>query len=272
MTLTELGLIIASGLAAGFINAVSGGGGMLTVPALIFIGFPPGVANGTNRVAVVIQNLAAMAAYHRLRITDHRLAFSLSLPAILGALCGALVSVRLDDAQFRTLLGIVMLGLLGPILAEPKLHTHPAIFCRRGRRGWILRTVFFALGLYGGLLQIGVGVFILVALSTIGGMDLVPANGVKVVIVFCLTAVALLVFVANGKVAWGAAFLMATANAVGAWLGAHWGVRKGAFWIRGVLVATVFVMALYLLGALSWIAPLLDSLRLSGISRMRGIG
>ncbi|MEW6301318.1 MAG: TSUP family transporter, partial [Thermodesulfobacteriota bacterium] len=61
MTLIDLGLILASGLAAGFLNAVSGGGGMLTVPALIFIGFSPGVANGTNRVAVVIQNLAAMA-------------------------------------------------------------------------------------------------------------------------------------------------------------------------------------------------------------------
>lgn len=250
MTLTDLGLIIASGLAAGFLNAVSGGGGMLTMPALIFIGFSPGVANGTNRVAVVIQNLAAMAAYQRLHVMDHRLALSLAVPATIGALCGAMVSVRLDDAQFRTLLGVVMLLLLGPILAEPSPNARTVLLGRTQRRGWLFTLVFFVLGFYGGLLQIGVGVFVLVALSSMGGMDLVSANAVKVVIVFCLTALALLVFIADGKVAWGAGLLMATANAVGAWFGAHWGVRKGAYWIRVVLVVTVTAMALQLLGVL----------------------
>jgi uncharacterized membrane protein YfcA len=252
MTLIDLGLILASGLAAGFLNAVSGGGGMLTVPALIFIGFSPGVANGTNRVAVVIQNLAAMAAYQRLHVLDHRLAFALAVPATVGAVCGAMVSVRLDDTQFRTLLGVVMLLLLGPILAEPSLNARAVTLGRTRRTGWPSALVFFALGFYGGLLQIGVGVFILVALSTMGGMDLVPANAVKVVIVFCLTTLALLVFIADGKVAWGAGLLMATANAAGAWFGAHWGVRKGSYWIRIVLVATVVAMALQLLGVLSW--------------------
>ncbi|MBI3303033.1 MAG: sulfite exporter TauE/SafE family protein [Deltaproteobacteria bacterium] len=104
MPIIDLALIVASGLAAGFINAVSGGGAVLTVPALIFIGLPPGVANGTNRVAVVVQNVAALAAYQRLRVTDHRMGLALALPATLGSLGGALVSIRLNDAQFRTIL------------------------------------------------------------------------------------------------------------------------------------------------------------------------
>jgi hypothetical protein len=258
MTLTDLGLIIVSGLAAGFLNAVSGGGGMLTMPALIFIGFSPGVANGTNRIAVVIQNLAAMVAYQRLHAMDHRSAFLLSVPATIGAFCGAIVSVRLDDAQFRTLLGVMMLLLLGPILAEPSLHARTVLLGRAQRRGWLLTLVFLVLGFYGGLLQVGVGVFVLVALSSIGGMDLVSANAVKVAIVFCLTALALLVFIAEGKVAWRAGLLLATANGIGAWCGAHWGVRKGAHWIRGVLVVTVIAMALQLLGVLSWVGHLLQ--------------
>jgi hypothetical protein len=257
MTVTEAALIIASGLAAGFINAVSGGGAMLTVPAMIFIGLPPGVANGTNRVAVAVQNVAALAAYHRLRVTDHRLGFALSLPATLGSLGGALVSVRLNDAQFRATLGVVLLLLLGPILAEPQLNARAARLGRSLHSGWRVWLVFFLLGVYGGLLQIGVGIFILVALSAFGGMDLVRANSVKVMIVFCLTTLALFIFIADGKVAWGVGFLLAVSNSIGAWLGAYWGVRKGAFWIRIVLTGTVIVMALQLLGVLSWIGRLL---------------
>lgn len=257
MAVTDLALILASGLAAGFINAVSGGGAMLTVPALIFIGIPPGVANGTNRLAVAVQNLAAIAAYERLGVANHRLAFSLARPATLGSLCGALVSVRLDDAQFRMLLGVMLLLLLGPILLEPRLRNPVAPLQEAQRAGWGLSIVFFFLGVYGGLLQIGVGVFVLVALTSLAGIDLVLANSVKVGVVFCVTTLSLLVFIAEGKVAWSAGLLLATANAIGVWLGAHWGVRKGASWIRIVLIGTVIVMALQLLGLLSWIGHLL---------------
>lgn len=256
MTATDLALLIASGLAAGFINAVSGGGAMLTVPALIFIGLPPGVANGTNRVAVVAQNFAAIAAYQRLQVIDYRLALSLSVPATVGSLCGAMVSVRLDDALFRTILGIVMLLLIGPILIEPKLSSTVAAWGRISRPRWLLWLTFLGLGFYGGLLQIGVGIFILVALNSLAGMGLVPANGVKVVVVLCLTTLALFVFIADGKVNWSVGLLMATANATGAWFGAHWGVRKGDYWIRVVLIGTVIVMALQLLGVPSWIGAL----------------
>jgi uncharacterized membrane protein YfcA len=257
MTLTDLILIIASGLAAGFINAVSGGGAMLTVPALIFIGLPPGVANGTNRVAVFVQNIAALAAYQRLQVTNYTLGVSLAVPATIGALVGALVSVRLNDDLFRTILGFVLLLLIGPILAEPRLNARAATLMSPAQAGWLLWTVFFVLGVYGGLLQIGVGIFILVALSSFGGLDLVLANGIKVFIVLCLTGLALLVFVAEGKVAWGVGLLLATSNAAGAWCGAYWGVRKGAYWIRVVLTVTVIAMALQLLGVLSWVGRFL---------------
>jgi uncharacterized protein len=254
MSVFDFALLVASGLAAGFINAVSGGGAMLTVPALIFIGLPPGVANGTNRVAVTIQNVAALAAYQRLGVANHRLAFSLALPATFGSLVGALISVRLDDAQFRTILGIVMLLLIGPVSLEPRLNARATAQSRPSREGWVMWLVFFALGIYGGLLQIGVGIFILVALSAFGGMDLVLANSIKVTIVLCLTTLALLVFVADGKVAWGAGLLLAASNAAGAWLGVYWGVKKGAYWIRVVLIATTVAMSLQLLGVLTWIA------------------
>ena len=247
MSATDILLITLAGLAAGFLNAVSGGGAMLTVPALILIGLPPGVANGTNRLAVVAQSLTALTVYSRLDNTDMRLAGSLTIPAMLGAGCGALVSVRLDDAVFQNLLAGMMIVLLVPVLFESSFRTSRFIPSGSLRARRVLQGVMFGIGLYGGLLQIGTGLFVLIALNALGGLSLVLANGVKVVLVTALTGVALCIFMLDGKVDWGVGLLLAATTSVGAWGGAHWGVRKGDVWIRFVVAATVIVMALQLL-------------------------
>lgn len=257
MTAGEILILFVSGLAAGFINAVSGGGSMLTLPALLFIGIPPGIANGTNRVAVVAQNIAALVTYHRLQVTDHRLAFSLCIPTTIGSVLGALISIRLDDDQFRTVLGAALLLLVGPVLLEPRLRARFATRQQAFRESWGLWTVFFAIGVYCGFLQVAAGLFFLLVLSLFGGVDLVLANSIKVTVMLCTTAAALLVFIADGKVIWSTGLLLAAANALGAWLGAHWGVRKGAYWIRVVLIATVVSIALQLLGVFSWFGQMI---------------
>jgi uncharacterized membrane protein YfcA len=260
-SLLHLTLLIASGLAAGFINAVSGGGSVLTLPALIFIGVPPGIANGTNRVAVVVQNIAALITYHQLKVTNHRLAFSLAIPTIVGSFLGALVSIRLDDTQFRTILGIVLLFLIGPVLAEPQLNARFVNRQHAFRESWGLWAVFFVIGVYSGFLQVAAGLFFLFVLSVCSGMNLVLANSIKVTAMLCTTATALLVFVADNKVAWGTGLLLAVANALGAWLGARWGVKKGDYWIRVVLIITVVGMAVQLLGGFSWLSRFLSAVR-----------
>lgn len=257
LSLTDMLLISLSGLVAGFLNAVSGGGAMLTVPALILIGLPPGVANGTNRLAVVLQSLTALAAYKKLKQTDSGLAVSLMIPAMLGSVCGALVSVRLDDAVFQTLLAITMMILLIPIVFEPVLNSKLLAVSETGRGRRLLQVVFFGIGLYGGLLQIGAGIFILVALSTLGGLNLMLANGVKVVIVMGVTGIACCVFALNGKVDWSAGLLLSVASSIGAWFGAHWGVNKGEGWIRIMLAGTIVVMAFQLLGVWEMLGRLL---------------
>ena len=257
MSVTDILLITLSGLAAGFLNAVSGGGAMLTVPALILIGLPPGVANGTNRLAVVLQSLTALAAYKKLKQTDSGLAIALVIPAMLGSVGGALVSVRLDDEVFQTLLASMMMVMLIPIVFEPFLNSKLLAVSGtvRGRR--LLQGIFFGIGLYGGLLQIGAGIFILVTLSTVGGLSLNLANGVKVVIVMGLTGIACCVFALNGKIDWSVGLLLSIATSIGAWFGAHWGVSKGEGWIRIVLAGTVVVMAFQLLGVWESLSPLL---------------
>ena len=257
MSLTDILLISLSGLAAGFLNAVSGGGAVLTVPALILIGLPPGVANGTNRLAVVLQSLTALAAYKKLNQTDTGLAITLMIPAMLGSVCGALVSVRLDDAVFQTLLAITMMVLFIPVVFEPVLNSKLLAVSGTDRGRRLLQVVFFGIGLYGGLLQIGAGIFILVGLSTMGGLNLMLANGVKVVIIMGVTGISCCVFALNGKVDWSAGLILSVTTSIGAWFGAHWGVSKGEGWIRIVLAGTIVVMAFQLLGVWEMLGRLL---------------
>lgn len=267
LSMTELALITASGIAAGFLNAVSGGGAMLTLPVLIFIGVPPAVANGTNRLAVVFQSLTALAAYRKLDNTDSKLALFLAFPAGLGSVCGSWVSVRLEDSTFQTMLAWMMMALIFPVLFEAQLHRRLVRYHDTARGKKLLQTVFFCIGLYGGLLQIGAGIFILVALSTLGGLGLVLANGVKVVIVLCLTSIALFLFILEGKIDWQIGILLSLSTSVGAWIGAHLGVSKGQTWIRRVVATTIVLMALQLLGGFERLAaysqPYIENLSLS---------
>ena len=113
------------------------------MPVLILIGLPPGVANGTNRLAVVLQSLTALAAYTKLKQTDSGLAIALMIPAMLGSVCGALVSVRLDDAVFQTLLAITMMVLLIPVVFEPVLNRKFLAVSVTGRGRRLLQVVFF---------------------------------------------------------------------------------------------------------------------------------
>ncbi len=114
MTLTAL--VFFSGLAAGFINVVAGGGSLLTLPVLLFLGLPAATANATNRVGILLQNVVATSTFRRQGLLEAGLGLRLMLAAAPGAALGALVAVDVDDRLFRWVLGAVMLLVLVSII------------------------------------------------------------------------------------------------------------------------------------------------------------
>jgi hypothetical protein len=240
--------LVATGMAAGFINVVAGGGSLLTVPLLIFLGLPENTANGTSRLALLVQNAVALAKYHREGRLDVALLRRLALPAIAGAALGAVAATRISDAAFRTVLAWVMLGCALLVAVEPMFRS-----ARRTRTGGATLSAarvwptLFAIGLYGGLVQAGVGYLILAGLTIVLGVDLVQANIQKVAIVFVYTPIAFLVFSSDGLVAWGPAVVLCLGQALGGWLGAREALRRGEGFIRATLVAVVVLSAVKLL-------------------------
>jgi uncharacterized membrane protein YfcA len=243
VTLFEAGLLVCGGALAGVVNTLAGGGSLLTVPLLTFAGLPADIANGTNRVGILIQNAVASWGFWREGVPGFREAAPLVLPVVGGALVGAYGVSQLDAATFQRLFGFVMLLLLVPTLRGPKPGRSP-----RGPLSGPLRAlIFFGIGLYGGAVQAGVGILLIYALS-LGGSDLVRSNSVKVVVNSCFTLVVLPIFLLAGQVAWLPALVLGAGFALGGFVGPRLAVRRGERLIRGVLGAAVVALAGRMLG------------------------
>jgi uncharacterized membrane protein YfcA len=242
----EIALLLAGGLVAGVINTLAGGGSLLTVPLLVLLGLPGSVANGTNRVGILVQNLIAVWRFRSEGISELSRALPVLVPVLLGSVIGATAIAQLTDDAFERAFGVVMVLLLVPTLRRPaRGRDHPAAV-----PPWpsALRfAVFFLVGLYGGAFQAGVGIALLFALSH-SGLDLVRANAVKVVVIAALTAVAIPVFIAEGQVTQIPALTLAVGFAAGGALGVRLAVAGGEKLIRPVLVVAVVALAGRMLG------------------------
>ena len=247
MEIWHIPVIFTAGILAGFINTLAGGGSLLTLPILIFLGLPTAVANGTNRIAIVAQCAFAVAGFKKKGVSNFKLSLLLSTPAIIGAIIGAYFAVDISDVLFRRVLAVIMLLVLGLILWNPR-QDGGSNSNSLGRRQLITAmTVFFFIGIYGGFIQVGVGFIIIAALTTITKFNLVVTNSHKVFIAGIYTVFALIVFAFNDKVCWEIGVCLAAGMGLGGWIGSHWAVAKGERWIRVVLAICVVAMVIKLI-------------------------
>lgn len=234
-------LLVAGGLTAGIVNTLAGAGSLLTVPLLVLVGLPGTIANGTNRVGILLHNVVAAWRFRAEGVSGFRSALPLLVPVGLGSLAGALTISQVTDRTFEKLFGVVMVLLLIPILWQraPAFTTTKSL---RRSSAPVAFFMFFTIGLYGGAFQAGVGIALIFAQS-FTGRDLVSANSVKVVVNTVLTLVALPVFVARAQIAWLPGALLAMGFALGAAIGVRLAVRGEERAIRPVLAASVLALA-----------------------------
>jgi uncharacterized membrane protein YfcA len=242
-----LAAVPVTGFAAGFINTLAGSGSLITLPVLILLGLPANVANGTNRVGVLLQNIVAVETFRRHDSLDAAGSWRLILAALLGAVVGAALAVNVDAALLKRIIGALMLVMLVVVLWRPNrwLQAHAA---QRRAHAWIQVPLFFAIGAYGGFIQAGVGVFLLAGLVLSAGYDLVGANAIKNLTVLVFTVAALAVFAVNGQVRWELGLLLGCGNALGAWVAARLAVRRGAEFVRWALILILLAAAIALIG------------------------
>ena len=241
-------LILITGTVAGFINAMAGGGSLLTLPMLIFFGLPAAKANGTNRIAIAIQCVSGAAGFHRKGFSDFRFSALLVLPAIAGAFIGANIAVDMPEVMFKRILAAIMVAVLGLTLFSSARQSEGESLILRvsWNRKIAAMCVYFFIGIYGGFIQAGVGFIIIAALTSINGFDLIRANAIKLFVSIFYNLVALGVFIQSGNADPFFGLTLALGNAAGAWFGSHWAVDRGEKWIKVVLVVTSLAFAIRL--------------------------
>ncbi|MFK7954199.1 MAG: sulfite exporter TauE/SafE family protein [Ekhidna sp.] len=238
-------LLIGVGVFAGFINTVAGGGSLLTLPLLIFLGLPSAEANASNRVAIFIQNIFSVAGFRSKGISIFPFGIWVAIPAVIGAIIGSKIAVDINEELFNKILAVIMLMVMGITIFKPKA-TEEAEKLLTTKKIWLSIIVFFFLGIYGGFIQAGIGFLIIATLTAIHGFKMAKTNAIKVFVALSYTVAALVVFYISGKIRWEYGLTLAVGNAIGGWIGSRWSANKSDKIIRMILIVMVLALSIKL--------------------------
>ncbi|PLV59113.1 sulfite exporter TauE/SafE family protein [Thermotoga sp. KOL6] len=226
------------GILAGFLNVMAGGGSMITLPILTALGLSIDVANGTNRIAIILQNLVAIERFKAKKMLKMNEAFLVSIPAIGGALLGSSIAVQINKDLLQKIVGVIFLIMAISLIWKPRIWVED----RETKRNWMLIYIaFFLIGVYGGFIQAGVGFLLMPAITLLLGYELVKTNAIKVFIVASYNLIALVIFILNGKVNFLYGFVLALGNMTGAWLAANLSIKKGSEWVRWIVFIAIVI-------------------------------
>lgn len=245
--------VVGVGILVGFINTLAGSGSVISLPLLIFLGLPANVANGTNRVALIMQNIVGVSSFYRKGKLDTGHGWIPSIAAAVGALLGANIAADLNEQVMEKAIGVLMVIMFFVILYKPNRWIREKQEVK-SQSTWLQIVVFFLLGIYGGFVQAGVGIFLLAALVLNAGYDLVKANALKLLIVLIYTPFALAVFIFNDQVWWSYGLMLGAGSMTGAFLATKFALHWGPKYIRYILLFMIVVSALKLFGVFEWVS------------------
>ncbi len=229
--------LVAGGVGAGFVNVLAGGGSALTLPLLMLVGLDANQANGTNRIVVLLQSTAGAAEFHRRRIRPWMATRAALPPIVAGAVIGALVATRVSASAMEVLFGVLFLSLAAVMAVRPSWlvpEPPPDAAPHPPRPGGV--AALFAVGLYGGVFQAGVGIPLLLVIVRAMGADLVQGNAAKTALVMVYTALVLGIFGAAGQLVWRPALLLSAGAVFGSLIGARFAVERGVGFVRKLVM------------------------------------
>jgi uncharacterized protein len=235
-----LPILFVTGLVAGFVDSIAGGGGLLTIPALFSFNIPPQFALGTGKLQASFGSGSATWHYRRSKIVSLRECFIGVVFTIIGAYKGTQLAIHSDTAFLKKLIPILLLAVAAYMIFKPKLgerdihpRLSPAVF---------YPVAGLALGFYDGFLGPGTGSFWAMALMLGLGFNLMKATGYTKVMNFASNLTSLAVFAWAGQIYYVAGLVMGAGQLLGAWIGSRMVVARGTKFIRPVFLTMVFAM------------------------------
>lgn len=240
-------ILVLAGFATGVINTLAGAGTVITYSLFMLLGLPANVANGTNRFGVILQTFSSSYTFWKNDKLDTKKGLWLSIPIVIGTLSGAQIATHLKPELFEIILGVFMLTMLFFIFNNPEKWLVEQIHKTSRKVTFNQYVLFFLVGLYGGFIHIGVGIFLLVLLVLNAGYDLVKANGLKVFLVFIYSPFALAIFIYYNQVNYSYGLIAALGNVIGGILASKIAIKKGSGVLRWFLMVIILLFSIQLL-------------------------
>jgi uncharacterized membrane protein YfcA len=243
-------LILLLGFAAGFVNALAGGGSVLTVPAIILAGFPPAVAIATNRFAITFMGLASLWRYQQAGLVRLRLALGQTGAALVGAVIGARITLSLDPTTLKRAIALVMLAFI--LLAfRPKPNAKPEDTASPAQHSTAHAFVAYALapfllGVYGGFYGAGVSTLFILLDVGLERTSFLEAAATTQLVLAALSAAATLTFALEGAISWQLGVPLAVSMSAGAWVGANTAIKRGEGLVKTTCAVVGVILAIVL--------------------------
>ena len=243
--LSTLLLLMLVSLLAGFVDAIAGGGGLLTMPALLMTGMDPRLVLGTNKGQGMFGSGSALWRYSKSPLLDKKRARVSLLPALGGAVCGVALVSSLSNEVLRPMVMVLLMGVaLLLLIRRPQAPGTPRV----ERPAWMAVAVAAVMGAYDGFFGPGTGTFLIMAYVTLWKDPMDAASANAKVVNFASNVAALASFAWAGAVLWKVALPMGLAQALGAQVGAHVTITRGHSLVR----SAVILVSLALVARLGW--------------------
>ncbi|MBU0488075.1 MAG: sulfite exporter TauE/SafE family protein [Bacteroidetes bacterium] len=241
-------ILVLSGIVVGFINTLAGSGTIISITVLTMLGMPVAMANGTHRIAVLMQNLVAVGSAHKHKVLDWKKGWILAIPTTVGSVVGAYIAVEINHELFEKIIGVAMLVMMFMMFYKPDKWLHGSKALQEKKTGIWQILLYLLIGFYGGFIHIGVGIFMLATLVLSGGYDLIRANALKNWLVLLYVPFVLVVFIISGMVNFTYGIIHGCGNMLGAWLATKYAVSWGTKFVRWVLVVVILFASSKFLG------------------------
>ncbi|WP_394942114.1 sulfite exporter TauE/SafE family protein [Psychromicrobium sp. YIM B11713] len=240
-------LIIVAGFAAGWVDAVVGGGGLIMLPVMLMVpGITPVQALATNKMGSIFGTTTSSITFYRRVRPDLRTALPMALIALGGSFGGAVVAANLPQSVFKPIIVLALIAVALFTALKPNLGGE-TVLKHQGRRHYILACLIGAvIGFYDGLLGPGTGSFLVIALVSLMGYAFLEASAKAKIVNMATNAGALLFFLPHGSILWGLGLVVGAANMAGGYLGSRMAVQKGNRFIRIVFLLVVAVLIIKL--------------------------
>lgn len=245
MDIISIAAVLSVGIIVGFINIVSAGGSMLTLPMLIFFGLPSNVANGTNRIAILVQNIFALLQFQKNGHLNWKLGLFLAVPTTIASIYGANIAVNIAHSTFDNLLAIFMVIFAVLLIVKPQKYIKVAFTPKVTLA--ILFAAFLVIGIYGGALQAGVGFFIILTLLILAPkISMAEMHGIKTIVITIYVLISTYVFIVNDLINWQFAITLSVGTAIGGFLGGKYASILADKMLERILIVAIVMFAMIL--------------------------